>query len=185
MSLLPGSPSTGSPLARSRLAGAAGESALNASVIRFGSQGGLRILATEFWVARPREEVFPFFADARNLEAITPPLVRFAILTPSPIEMRVGLRIDYRLRVRGLPLRWQSEITAWEPPNRFVDEQRRGPYRVWIHEHTFEERDGGTLALDRVRYAVPGCGLIERFFVRPHLRQIFAYRQTRLGEIFS
>jgi ligand-binding SRPBCC domain-containing protein len=158
---------------------------MNAPVIQFGRKGGLRTLDAELWVARPREEVFPFFADARNLEAITPPLVRFAILTPGPIEMRVGLRIDYQLRVRGLPLRWRSEITAWEPPIRFVDEQRRGPYRVWIHEHTFEERDGGTLALDRVRYAVPGGNLIERFFVRPQLRQIFAYRQTKLGEIFS
>jgi ligand-binding SRPBCC domain-containing protein len=154
-------------------------------MIRFGRQGGLRTLETELWVARPREEVFPFFANARNLELITPPLVRFAVLTPDPIEMRVGLRIDYRLRVRGLPLHWQSEITAWEPPQRFVDEQCRGPYRVWIHEHTFEEHDGGTLALDRVRYAVPGGGLIDRLVVRPQLRRIFAYRQTRLGEIFS
>lgn len=185
MSLLPGSPSTGSLLARSGVAGAIAESALNAPMIRFDSQGGLRTLEAELWAARPREEVFAFFANARNLEAITPPLVRFAILTPGSIEMRVGLRIDYQLRVRGMPLRWQSEITAWEPPIRFVDEQRRGPYRVWIHEHTFEERDGGTLALDRVRYAVPGGGLIERFFVRPALRQIFAYRQTKLGEIFS
>jgi len=185
MSQLPGSPSTGSLQARSRLAGAAAASALNAPMVRFDSQGGLRTLETELWVARPREEVFPFFANARNLEAITPPLLRFAILTPGPIEMRVGLRIDYQLRVRGMPLRWQSEITAWEPPIRFVDEQRRGPYRVWIHEHNFEERAGGTLALDRVRYAVPGGGLLERFFVRPQLRQIFAYRQTKLGEIFS
>lgn len=129
--------------------------------------------------------MFPFFADARNLEAITPPLIRFAILTPGPIEMRVGLRSDYRLRVRGLPLHWQSEITAWEPPNRLVDEQRRGPYRVWIHEHTFEERDGGTLARDRVRYAVPGGNLVERLFVRPQPRKIFAHRQTRLVEMIS
>ena len=158
---------------------------MNAPIIHLGRQGGLRAIETELWVSPPREEVFPFFANARNLELITPPLVRFAVLTPGPIEMRVGLRIDYQLRVRGLPLHWQSEITAWEPPRRFVDEQRRGPYRVWIHEHTFEERDGGTLALDRVRYAVPGGSLIDRFFVRPQLRQIFAYRQTKLGEIFS
>ena len=158
---------------------------MSAPSIHLGRQGGLHTIETKLWVARPREEVFPFFANARNLEAITPPLVRFAILTPGPIEMRVGLRIDYQLRVRGMPLRWQSEITAWEPPHRFVDEQRRGPYRVWIHEHTFEERDGGTLALDRVRYAVPGGNLIDRLLVRPQLRQIFAYRQTKLGEIFS
>ena len=158
---------------------------MNAPVIRFDRQGGLCTIETELWVSPPRGEVFSFFANARNLELITPPLVRFVVLTPGPIEMRAGLRIDYQLRVRGLPLRWQSEITAWEPPHRFVDEQRRGPYRVWIHEHTFEERDGGTLARDRVRYAVPGGSLVDRFFVRPQLRQIFAYRRTRLGEIFS
>lgn len=185
MSRLPDPPSTGSPLDRSRLKGASADSTPHAPAIRFDSEGRLRVLETEMWIARPREEVFPFFADAHNLETITPPLVRFAILTPDPIEMRVGLRIDYRLHVRGLPLRWQSEITAWEPPNRFVDEQRRGPYRVWIHEHTFEERDGGTRILDRVRYAVPGGGLIERFFVRPQLRKIFAYRHATLSKIFS
>ena len=81
----------------------------------------------ELWLPRPLGEVFSFFADAGNLELLTPPQLNFHILTPRPLEMRVGLLIDYRLRVRGIPLRWQSEITAWEPPHRFVDEERRGP----------------------------------------------------------
>ncbi|MFN0149421.1 MAG: SRPBCC family protein [bacterium] len=158
---------------------------MRAPLLRFGSQGGLRTLEAELWVARPRDEVFPFFANARNLEALTPPMVQFAVLTQGPIQMRVGLLIDYQLRVGGMPLRWQSEITAWDPPKRFVDEQRRGPYREWIHEHAFEERDGGTLVIDRVRYAVLGGNLIDRLFVRPQLRQIFAYRQKKLGEILA
>ena len=111
-------------------------------------------LTSELMLPRPPAEVFPFFADARNLERLTPPWLRFEVLTPGTIEMRPGATIDYRLRLRGVPIRWRSEITAWEPPFRFVDEQRRGPYRLWIHEHRFDERDGRTVASDHVRYAV-------------------------------
>jgi ligand-binding SRPBCC domain-containing protein len=88
------------------------------------------------------------------------------------------------LRLHGIPLRWQSEVTVWEPPYRFVDEQRRGPYRLWIHEHAFLQHHGGTLIRDQVQYAVPGGTLIDRFFVRPNLEKIFAYRQEKLQEIF-
>jgi ligand-binding SRPBCC domain-containing protein len=151
----------------------------------FGRDGGLVTLATDLFLPQPRAVVFPFFADAFNLEAITPPLLHFAVLTPPPIAMAVGLRIDYRLRLHGLPLRWQSEISAWEPPHRFVDEQRRGPYRVWIHEHTFTETEGGTQVRDLVRYAVPGGAAIERLFVRPRLAEIFRYRQERIAAIFA
>ena len=158
---------------------------MSTPVIQFGHAEGTRTIVSELWIPRHRDDVFPFFADAINLEAITPPLIHFAILTPSPIEMRAGLRIDYRLRLLGLPLSWQSEITLWDPPRKFVDEQVRGPYRVWIHEHTFEERDGGTLVRDHVRYSVPGGILIEVPFVRPRLREIFTYRSKRLGEIFA
>lgn len=132
------------------------------------------------WLPRRLEEVFGFFADARNLERITPSWLHFSVLTPAPIEMRAGALIDYRLRVRGIPLRWRSEITAWEPPLRFVDEQRRGPYRMWVHEHTFTQRDGGTEVGDRVTYAVPGGWLIERLLVGPDVRRIFAHRRRVL-----
>lgn len=145
---------------------------------------GLFTLEAELWLPRPRDEVFRFFADALNLEALTPPWLKFEVLTPRPIEMRVGLRIDYRLRLRGLPLRWQSEITAWEPPVRFVDEQRRGPYRAWIHEHTFEERDGGTLARDMVQYDVIGGRLVNRLFVGRDVGKIFEFRAQALRERF-
>lgn len=142
-------------------------------------------LRSEQWVPRPLNEVFDFFSNAFNLERLTPPLLRFNVLTPPPIEMREGLLIDYRLRVRGIPVRWQSEITVWEPPYRFVDEQRRGPYRVWWHEHSFEERDAGTVCRDRVRFAVPGGRLVQRLFVDPDVKKIFAYRGERLAEIFG
>ena len=132
------------------------------------------------FVERPLAGVFAFFADPANLEALTPPWLRFRILTPQPVAMRCGLRIDYRISLRGLPLPWQSEITAWEPPHRFVDEQRRGPYRLWVHEHLFREQDGGTEIVDRVRYAVPGGRLIERLFVDRDLARIFDYRQERI-----
>jgi ligand-binding SRPBCC domain-containing protein len=139
-------------------------------------------LRTEIHLPRPREEVFEFFADAGNLQAITPDWLHFRILTPLPIEMRQGALIEYRLRLRGLPVRWKTEITAWDPPRRFVDEQLRGPYRLWVHEHTFQEADGGTLVGDSVRYAVPGGTLVDKLFVAREVRRIFAFRQERLRE---
>ena len=142
-------------------------------------------LTSEVMLPRPPTEVFPFFADARNLEKLTPPWLRFAVLTPEPIEMRPGATIDYRLRLRGVPIRWRSEITAWEPPFRFVDEQRRGPYRLWIHEHRFEERGGQTRASDHVQYAVWGGRLADRLLVRPDIERIFEYRRDVLREIFG
>jgi len=142
-------------------------------------------LHRELWLPRPRDEVFAFFADARNLEQITPGFLRFQMLTPGPVDMRVGARIEYRIRLRGLPLRWESEITAWEPGARFVDEQRRGPYRRWVHEHHFAERDGGTLVTDDVRYAVPGGRLVNRLFVQPDLERIFDYRHAKMREILG
>ncbi len=141
------------------------------------------LFKSELWLPRPREEVFNFFGDALNLQAITPPFLNFEVLTPAPIEMRAGTLIDYKLRVRGIPLRWRTLISAWEPPHRFMDEQLRGPYRQWIHEHTFEERDGGTLARDVVRYSVFGGALVDWLFVRRDVEKIFAYREKRMKEL--
>ena len=139
----------------------------------------------ELWLPAPLEEVFPFFADARNLEEITPPWLSFQVLTPEPTTMREGLKLDYKLRVHGFPLRWQSLIKAWEPPHRFVDEALRSPYRKWHHEHRFEAKDGGTLCRDHVHYAVPFDFLSHRFFVRPDVERIFAYRRKKLLERFG
>jgi ligand-binding SRPBCC domain-containing protein len=140
---------------------------------------------SQLWLPAPLDAVFPFFSDARNLERLTPPWLRFEVLTRPPMEMRPGALIDYRLRVRGIPLRWRSEITAWEPPHRFVDEQRRGPYRRWHHEHTFTESEGGTLAGDRVEYSVLGGAIMDRLFVRRDVEKIFAYRRAVLSELFG
>lgn len=137
------------------------------------------------WLPRPVEEVFPFFADARNLEELTPPFLRFQVLTPPPIPMAAGTRIDYRLRLHGIPIRWQSEITAWEPMRMFVDEQRRGPYRAWIHTHRFTAKEGGTLVEDEVRYDVLGGALVNALFVRNDVARIFAYREARLRARFG
>lgn len=142
-------------------------------------------LETELWLPRPRDEVFAFFADAANLEVLTPPWLNFRILTPQPIEMKAGTRLQYRLKLRGIPLRWESEITGWEPPHCFVDEQRRGPYRLWIHQHTFTESKGGTAVGDHVRYAVPGGALVNRFLVAPDLDRIFRYRHRQLLQLFG
>ena len=143
------------------------------------------LFETELWLPVAREKVFPFFADARNLETITPPWLNFTVITPGEIPMRAGALIDYQLRIHGLPVRWRTEITGWDPPFGFTDEQRRGPYRRWSHTHTFEEKDGGTLCQDQVIYAVPGGALVNYLFVRHDVKKIFNYRATALKKHFS
>ncbi len=145
----------------------------------------VRDFQCELWLPASPEEIFPFFADAGNLDAITPPWLNFHIVTPRPIEMRAGTLIDYKLRVRGLPLRWRTLIKEWQPPFRFVDEQLRGPYRQWIHTHTFEARDGGTLARDVVHYAVPFDFIAHPLFVRRDIETIFQFRTEALRAKFA
>ena len=145
----------------------------------------LRTFDSEIWLPKPLAEVFAFFSDARNLQTLTPAWLDFSVLTPAPILMRPGTIIDYRLRLHGFPIRWQSEITAWEPPRRFVDEQRRGPYKCWIHEHRFEAREGRTLVTDSVRYAAPGGWLADWLFVRRDVERIFQFRREKLLALFG
>lgn len=147
--------------------------------------GGYRLIA-EMVVDLPRDEVFPFFADAMQLEKITPPFLNFSVLTQQPIEMAKGLLLDYKLFLHRIPIKWRTEIAAWDPPYRFVDTQLRGPYKRWYHEHTFEELEGNkTLVKDSVHYIPRGGSLVHRFFVKPDLLKIFGYRQKRLKEIFD
>lgn len=138
------------------------------------------LLASDLWVPRPMDEVFSFFADAGNLEQLTPPWLRFNILNDGPVTMGLGATIDYRLKLYGIGLGWQSEITAWEPPYRFVDEQRRGPYRFWNHEHRFAPVDGGTRVSDSVHYGVPLGRLVHRLFVKRDVERIFRFRTEQL-----
>jgi ligand-binding SRPBCC domain-containing protein len=133
----------------------------------------------------PVEPIFEFFSDAYELEAITPPWLQFVVMHDGPLRITLGAQINYRLRLHGIPLRWQSRISEWDPPRRFVDEQLRGPYRQWRHEHTFEPVDGGTLCRDRVHYRVTGGWLVERLLVRRSLLRIFDYRQRRLEALFQ
>jgi ligand-binding SRPBCC domain-containing protein len=130
------------------------------------------------------DEVFAFFADAANLEAITPPWLRFRIVTPGPIRMAPGTLIEYRLVLHRIPVRWLTRIELWEPGACFVDVQVRGPYRSWRHTHRFEAHPEGTLVRDTVRYALP-LGLLgrtaHRAFVRRDLEHIFDFRRAAVA----
>ncbi|HEX5593591.1 MAG TPA: SRPBCC family protein [Solirubrobacterales bacterium] len=133
----------------------------------------------------PISRVFDFYGDAHNLERITPPLLKFEVTTPAPIEMGVGTLIEYRLRLHRVPVRWRTRIEAWEPPRRFVDVQVRGPYSLWEHTHTFEEDGPEAMVIrDRVRYSIPFGplgDLADRLLVRRDLKQIFDYRRDAVA----
>ena len=138
-----------------------------------------RVLERTQVLPGPPEDVFAFFADAHNLEAVTPPFLRFRVITPPPLEMQFGTLIQYRLRVHGLPISWLTSIQAWEPPHRFVDVQVRGPYALWHHSHLLEVHPEGTLMRDVVRYALPFGALgdlAHALVVRRDLQRIFDYR---------
>jgi ligand-binding SRPBCC domain-containing protein len=142
-------------------------------------------LRKSLWLPQSRAKVFEFFSNPGNLDRLTPAWLSFAILTPATNQLKKGALLDYRLRIRGMPIRWQSEIAVWEPPYRFVDRQAKGPYSLWVHEHTFEERDNGTLVGDNVEYAVPGGSIVQKFLVAPDLERIFNYRHKILEELFN
>ena len=157
---------------------------LKRKVLNFLSLYQTFVLEREIVIAQPIEVVFSFFSDASNLEFLTPPWLNFNILTELPILMKAGTQINYELKLHRIPVKWQSDITTWDPPTRFVDEQTKGPYTKWVHSHEFAESSHGILIKDRVEYQVPG-GFISNFlYVGNQLNQIFDYRQQRMQEFF-
>lgn len=153
-----------------------------------GQAPGYHLLRAVTVLDLPREELFPFFAAAENLERITPPALRFRIVTPTPVEMRRGALIDYRLRLNGIPFGWRTEITEWDPPHAFTDTQLRGPYHTWVHRHVFEALDGGrTRMTDEVRYRLPAWpfGEIALPIVRRQVAGIFIHRNRVIRELLG
>lgn len=158
---------------------------MEVSIGRVRPRGGVRTLSRSTVVPVGLDETFAFFADAFNLDRLTPAWVGFEILTPKPIVMKPGAVIDYRIRLHGIPVRWQTVITVWEPPHRFVDVQIRGPYRWWHHTHRFEACAEGTRVIDEVEYAAPLGWLTEPLLVRRDVERIFDYRAEALARELS
>lgn len=156
--------------------------------IRHGStRQGHRFLETTTVLPVPIDETFEFFAEAQNLERITPPELAFQILTPTPIVIQDGTIIDYRLRLFGVPFRWRTRISQWQPNVRFVDEQVNGPYASWRHVHTFADCADGTRMTDRVEYRLPcqPAGSLALPLVRRQLDRIFCYRASAIRTLFE
>jgi ligand-binding SRPBCC domain-containing protein len=143
---------------------------------------GLHTLHTSMSLPLPRDQVFAFFAEATNLQRISPPELGFELVTPQPIHLSEGACIEYRLHLLGIPFAWQSEIQRWHPPEEFVDTQLRGPYKHWIHTHRFREEEGATVVEDEVQYALPCWPVGELVYplVRLQLYRIFRYRQQAI-----
>ena len=142
------------------------------------------VLRSAVVLMHSRETLFEFFSDAFQLEQLTPEWLNFRILTPAPIRICQGCLIDYSIRLRGIPIRWKTEISSWDPPFSFTDRQLKGPYQLWEHLHTFETVPEGTLARDEVRYRVLGGRLVNQLFVQKDLVKIFEYREKKMLELF-
>jgi ligand-binding SRPBCC domain-containing protein len=147
-----------------------------------------RILERTTIINRPCSEVFDFFSKAENLNKITPPDLNFKIMTDGSIEMKKGTLINYRIKIWGIPLQWQTLISEWNPPHSFADMQLKGPYSKWIHKHSFQEKDGQTIMHDKVEYRARGWifePMLEYLLVKRKLKKIFDYRQKSCETLFK
>lgn len=146
------------------------------------------VFKCEQWVPNKIEEVFHFFTEAKNLEKITPPHLNFNILKSSTENIEKGTLIDYKLKLYGIPLRWKTKISDYSHNKMFIDEQLKGPYKQWIHTHSFQEQDNGTLIIDQVRYIIPfnflGNLLLGKF-IQNDINKIFNYRKQVITDIFK
>jgi ligand-binding SRPBCC domain-containing protein len=148
----------------------------------------MHVLRTETKLYGNIETIFDFFSKAENLNEVTPPELSFKILTPLPLDIKQGALIDYRIKLSGIPMRWRTHIKVWEPPYRFIDEQLKGPYRVWHHEHQFEQKDGYVLMTDTVHFLSPGWifePIVNALFVEPRVKSIFKYREGKFTTLFK
>ena len=147
-----------------------------------------RVLVYKTSINKPLDEVFAFFSKAENLNKLTPSELQFEILTPSPIAMKKGSLIDYRIKLSGIPFKWKTEICEWNPPYKFADQQLKGPYAKWYHEHIFSEEDGKTIMIDKITYLSKGwilAPLLHFLFVDKRVKEIFTYREKVLNDLFK
>lgn len=146
------------------------------------------IFTQETFIEQPLETVFEFFSQAENLDKITPKFLKFQFITPLPIEIKENTHIDYKLHLMGVPFKWKTLISVWQPPHKFVDIQLKGPYKKWEHTHEFKEMDGGTLMTDRVEYQLPFSifgRMAHGIFVEQQIKDIFAYRKEMMKVFFQ
>lgn len=151
------------------------------------SKGEEVFIAKQF-IAKKKEEIFPFFSDAGNLEEITPEILSFKVTEVSTPKIQEGTLINYKLKIHGIPIRWQTHIDEWNPPVKFVDTALKGPYSLWHHTHTFEDLGEGTLMVDRIRYALPVGYLgwiVANWTVKKDIQKIFEFRRQKISEIFD
>ena len=146
------------------------------------SDGSTYLHASQ-WIPRPVDQVFRFFSQPENLQNLTPANMKFQLLADTPVEMKEGLELSYKLRVKGIPMGWTSRITLWDPPHAFADIQLKGPYKTWDHTHRFSQDGSGTRVVDEVFYHAPGPRWLERAIVRPDIERIFTFRHSTLEEL--
>lgn len=154
-------------------------------IIRHPEFGRVYQLTSETILHAPIDRVFEFFSEAANLQKLTPPWIGFNILTALPIEMKQGSLIEYRISLHGLPIKWRTKIAEWSPPNRFVDVQLSGPYRLWHHTHSFEACPEGTKMADEVLYWPLGGALANSLLVERDVRRIFQFREDEIVKHFA